>query len=370
MPYTPILNIARLQPLLDELEVLRAEIGALDVPTLLEPWLRQQTEARGAHMSTSIEGNPMTEPEVRELFAGPGASSDRVERENLDYRDGARFARQVADDQSTVFDAGLLRAFHFLAVHTTDRYDSAGQFRNGQNVVRDASGGTAYMPPPPGKVAGRVSDMIAWLQPRLDAPVHPLIRAAVSHLEFVSIHPFDDGNGRTARLLTVHFAARGGWNMRGFVTSEAAFGRNRMRYYDALQRQQGGRYPIAPSPDVTGWCEWVLRRFAIEAATAIGVVTEWGKFLNRLQGSPWARHFGAGSMYLALTGSASRSEYVRANGVSPATAVSHLNFMVQLGIARRIGRGRSTRYVIADDSGAQDIPVEAYEDAIARFPEP
>ena len=368
MPYQPEIDLARLQPLLDTLEQLRREIGALEVPEPLAGWLRERAEAQGAHMSTSIEGNRMTEPEVRELFAREHVGSpDRAERENLDYRDAARFARQVADDVVADIDEGLVRALHFMVERTTDRYGTLGQLRTQQNHVTDGAGRRVYLPPHADEVPRLMSDLIAWLRAKRHE-VHPLVLAAVVHLEFVSIHPFDDGNGRTARSLTSYFAARGNWALRGLVQTEAVFGRDRMRYYEQIQRYQGSSYP-PPTNDATDWCAWVLRGLAIEIATAIGIIQRWNFVRGDMPDVSWARAMGHGYLYLELAGTVSRSNYERVAGVSSATAVSHLNIAVNNGLARRVGRGPATRYVVATNH-AEGFASASYEDALDRFSEP
>ncbi|GMU41623.1 MAG: hypothetical protein AMXMBFR23_24890 [Chloroflexota bacterium] len=366
MAYVPTIDRARLAAPLEELAQLRQELEAVDILEPLARWLRRQVEARGAHMSTSIEGNPMTEAEVQGLFARHRETLDRAERENLDYRDAARFARQVANDFKAEVDAGLIRAMHFLVVRTTYPWDSAAQWRQQQNRVADANGRTVYMPPPPGEVAERMDDLVLWLRTRR-MQEHPLILAAVAHLEFVNIHPFDDGNGRVARALTTYFTEWGGWGLRGFVSSEAVFGRDRQSYYRALA-DAGARYEER-SRDITAWCEWVLRRFSIEVATAVGVVERWRDLFADAPQSAWSSAFVTGYTYLAVNGSASRAEYVAATRLSPATAVKQLNFMVDSGFARRVGQGRATRYVFLDSTAA-DYANDAYAAALERFPEP
>ena len=79
--FQPIIDLARIQPLLDTLEQARRDIEALDVPPALERALQRVTEARGAHMSTRIEGNPMTEEEVRAEFARTTPGTGRAELE-------------------------------------------------------------------------------------------------------------------------------------------------------------------------------------------------------------------------------------------------------------------------------------------------
>jgi Fic family protein len=367
MVFNPRIDESRLAPLISDLASLRQEIGAVDVHPLLTRWLRREVEARGAHMSTSIEGNPMTETEVRELFARHRESVDRAELENLDYRDAARFARQVAGDPTGEVDAGMLRALHYLVVRSTYPLDSSAQWRQHQNRVADASGRTVYMPPPPSEVHRLVDELIEWLMANRRIMPH-LVLAAVAHLEFVNIHPFDDGNGRTARALTTYMLERHGWGLRGFVSSEAAFGRDRAAYYAAL-RALGERYENRTN-DVTDWCIYLFRCFAIEASTALGVVQRWNTFATSSdQQTAGAEDFANGHLYLSLVGSVSRSEYAEALRVSPATAVKQLNLLVERGIARREGRGRATRYRSTDEL-AQRIFDEAYEQALARFPEP
>ncbi|MDA0302648.1 MAG: Fic family protein [Chloroflexi bacterium] len=316
-------------------------------------------------MSTSIEGNLMTEPEVRALFArAHPASADRAERENLDYRDAARFAQQVANDQHADLDEGVVRALHFMVERTTDDYGTPGQYRTEQNQITHA-GRRVYLPPSADDVPRLMRDLVAWLREQR-GELHPLILAAVAHLEFVGIHPFDDGNGRTARALTSYFAARGNWTLRGLVQTEATFGRDRMRYYAELQRYQSPSYP-PPSRDVTDWCVWVLRRYAIEIVTTIGIIQYWNELLARPD--PWGTKFQPGYMYLALSGSASSSEYARAVGISAASAVTQLNLMLESEWVRREGRGRSTRYVYQSDHTALVADV-CYGRAVARLGEP
>ncbi|MDP6605893.1 MAG: Fic family protein, partial [Dehalococcoidia bacterium] len=208
MAFDPKIDFDKLQPLIDSLEEARQEVYALDVPSMLERWLQRFTEARGAHMSTRIEGNPMTEEEVRGIFARPERGSDVAELENLNYRDAVRFARQYADDPSADIDGGFLRALHFVIVREVDRYGSGGRYRFEQNVVRSGQH-DVFRPPPPTDVARLMNDLVTWLRASRGS-VHPLVLAAVAHIEFVNVHPFDDGNGRTARAITAYFLAGGG----------------------------------------------------------------------------------------------------------------------------------------------------------------
>lgn len=336
----PIIDLDRIQPLLEALERARRDIEALDVAPALERALQRVTEARGAHMSTRIEGNPMTEEEVRAEFARTTPGTSRAELENRDYRDAARLARQFANDVDADIDGGLIRALHYLVSRNTDRLDTAGQYRTEANVVRK-SGAVIYQPPPPIEVPRLMADLVVWLREhRRDT--HPAILAAVAHAELVNVHPFDDGNGRTARALTKYFLERGGWHLRGFVSSEQVFGEDIEAYYAAL-RAFGPRYP-GPQVDLTEWVAWFLRGLVAEASAAIGVARTLFAGIREDLRADLSPRLADGLTHLWIAGTMARGEYARVQGVSLPTASGDLKQLETYGYARRVGLGRSTRY--------------------------
>lgn len=343
--FQPTLDLARIQPLLDALEQARRDIEALEVPSALERALQRVTEARGAHMSTRIEGNPMTEEEVRAEFARATPGSGRAELENRDYRDAARFARQIAGDFDADIDGGLIRALHYLVSRNTDTQGTAGQYRTEANVVRK-SGAVIYQPPPPLEVPRLMDDLVAWLREHR-GDTHPAILAAVAHAELVNVHPFDDGNGRTARALTKYFLDRGGWHLRGLVSSEQVFGEDVEAYYAAL-RAFGPRYP-GQDFDLTEWCAWLVgglmapAQFVVEVARNLAWWRELDEAMLEIEGLPRRSTLALQAVF--FTGSTKKGEYAQDAGISPATAASDLGRLVALQYLRRTGAGRSTKYV-------------------------
>lgn len=345
--------MSRLQPLLDTLEEQRRRIEALDVPPLLARWLRRITEARGAHMSTRIEGNPMTEQEVREVFARPERRTDVAEIENLNYRDAVQFASQVAGDSKMTagLDAGLLRALHFLILRDVDRYGTAGQYRTKQNAVRHA-GETIYLPPDPADVGPLMDDLLAWIE-QAQRSAHPLVTAAVAHAEFVNIHPFDDGNGRSGRAITSFLLYRGGWWLRGFVSAEQVFGGDVQAYYAAL-RTFGSKYP-GQRADYTEWVRWFLEGLQRQADTRIAEASGQRidqQALAAIGDTGQRERLATALMYATLFGTVTSREYAAEADVSVATAVSDLNWLVAAGHLERLGSGRATRYVPRGEAAA------------------
>ena len=90
-----------------------------------------------------------------------------------------------------------------------------------------------YTPPESKKLKELISDLIDWLVKEQD--IHPIIRAGLLHYQFVTIHPFTDGNGRTARLLTLLHLYQSGWNFRKSLALDEYYNTDRLNYYKALQ---------------------------------------------------------------------------------------------------------------------------------------
>ena len=107
-------------------------------------------------------------------------------------------------------------------------------YRDGQNVVRDSkSGAIVYLPPESQDVPALMKDLVAWIGDTKDELPCP-IRSAIAHYQFATIHPYYDGNGRTARLLSTLILYVGGYDLGGFYSLEEYYGRNLAGYYKAL----------------------------------------------------------------------------------------------------------------------------------------
>lgn len=346
MSFTPRIRLDELATTLSALAEERQEVEALDVPPLITRWLVRIEEARGAHMSTRIEGNPMTEQQVRDAFERPERRVGRAEIENLNYRDAVRFADQAADDAAADVDGGLMRALHFIIMRGADDYGTAGQYRVEQNVVRDGQGRVLYMPPHETEVRARMDDLVQWLRAER-MRMHPLILAAIAHAEFINVHPFDDGNGRVGRALTSYLLMRSGWRLRGFVRVEQVFGTDVQDYYAQL-RKFGARYPVQ-SVDFTEWVAWFLQ--SLRQRINARVEEEFGWFRGQqvsqfeLSEHGIAQRAATALLYVALFGSATSDDYAGEASVSHATAVADLNALVRVGYLAREGAARATRYI-------------------------
>ena len=142
-----------------------------------------------------------------------------------------------------------------------------GRYRTGQNYVVDRnSGKRVFLPPSPDKIPDLMREFVEWANtsPHLDY-VH---RAGLAHLNFVAIHPFADGNGRTARVLETFLLYKGGFRGEDLISLEEYFGRDTRRYYEAIAGSLGPVY--SPPGDASGWVEYYLRAHVEQAQEALG----------------------------------------------------------------------------------------------------
>lgn len=205
--------------------------------------------------------------------------------------------------------------------------------------------------PPRRGLEKQLDDFIAWFnRSRDDVMLDPLLRAAICHLWFVTLHPFDDGNGRITRALTdLALAQADSQSIRLYAMSASILNR-RADYYRILQETQRGGL------DVTPWLLWFLDVLNDSLEQALASVTRmqnkarfWlihnAAALNAEQTRVLNRLLDGGEQ--GFSEGISASQYQKVAKVSKATATRHLAELVEKGCLEKLpGGGRSTRYQI------------------------
>jgi Fic family protein len=182
----------------------------------------------------------------------------------------------------------------------------------------------------------------------------PLVRAAIAHLCFITLHPFDDGNGRLTRALTDMALAQGDeQSIRLFAMSGAILD-NRKGYYDILEHTQKHAQEVEEKLDVTPWVEWFLSTLLTSVESAITTIDRtlaktafWQRYndtsLSAEQRKVLNRLLDAGPT--GFENGISAAQYQKVAKVSKATATRHLADLVAKGCIEKMpGGGRSTRY--------------------------
>jgi Fic family protein len=217
---------------------------------------------RTVHGSTRIEGNALSDLEVDRLLDGVGAKT-LPRKDTLEVL-GTRSALELVDELAVRADNGLdqrlVREIHRRVLDGQSDLLTPGEYRLGENRVAGADGEIIFTTPPSGDVPELMRRFTDWLEQHANLP-WPVV-AALSHLEFVAIHPFNDGNGRTARALSRFFLVRGGYALDGLVSLDAHLDTYRNDYFAAIRASIGESY--RPGYDATPFVAFILE--AIVAA--------------------------------------------------------------------------------------------------------
>jgi Fic family protein len=206
--------------------------------TLPRTWsghVRRDLEAQAIGASVALEGVPVTVDDVRRILAGDRPASVSQGDASLveGYRDAMRLVLRRADDPHYTWTAEIFRSIH-ERVMAQSWASRAGRLRERQNRLQDSrTGEQVYLPPPIEEVPHLLEDLAAWLaQASSDPPV--LVRAALAHVMTAAIHPFADGNGRTARIVASLVMYRGGLRHPQFTSLEEWWGQHSDDYYEAF----------------------------------------------------------------------------------------------------------------------------------------
>jgi Fic family protein len=243
-----------------EIEAARAVVEQSPLPPTIEAELRQRVRIRATHYSTRIECNLLTLEEAAHIIAQEGATVRGRERDVREVRNYWNALLRVEEwaAQEKPLSEDLIRRLHALVEY--DQRASPTPYRDGQNVIRDsASGGIVYMPPEAADVPALMTGLVNWVnlagQENLPVP----IVAGLAHYQFVAIHPFYDGNGRTARLLATFLLHRGGYGLHGFFSLEEYHARDLEAYYKALAvHPHHNYYEGHAEADLTPWLDYFL----------------------------------------------------------------------------------------------------------------
>ena len=241
-------------PIASALTAIERARGFLEASILSADWIaKMQAQAflLEAHHTTHIEGTHLNLDQSKKLLAGETAAnvdSDDAQ-ELLNYRTAFDFVDDYLCSKGSITE-GLIREIHKLLVEGV-RGNSAqpGKYRTIQNYVANSkTKEVIYTPPPAYEVPILMNQLVDWIQKEKTIP--PVLVSGIAQFQLVHIHPFLDGNGRTARLLSTLSLYRSGYDFKKLFTISEYYDRNRQEYYDALQSVRNHKM------DMTSWLEY------------------------------------------------------------------------------------------------------------------
>ena len=185
-------------------------------PTVLAS-LRETAKLYTTHYSTMIEGNRLTPDQIDAVLKAehfPGKERDEEEVKGY-YAALSRIEAWAA--QRITLSEKNIQTLHALVMGNGRTTVKPTPYRDGQNVIRDArSGAILYLPPEAKDVPLLMDTFVRWIKTQSSTPC-PII-AGIAHYQFATIHPYYDGNGRTARLLTTLILHLNGYDLKGLYS--------------------------------------------------------------------------------------------------------------------------------------------------------
>jgi len=242
------------------MEAARTAVESMVLGPAVENELRRRARLRSTHFSTRIEGNRLTLSEVEEVIEEnrkdfPGRERDVAEVNNY-WKALIQVEKWAARGKD--FTEDLIRRIHCLVMNGVQNRPTP--YRDEQNVIRDsASGALVYLPPEAADLPELMAAMVRWEREAEKKDVPAPIIAGLIHYQFVTIHPYYDGNGRTARLLATFILHRSGYGLKGFLSTEELHARDLEMYYTSLQvHPHHNYYEGRAYVDLTSWLDYFI----------------------------------------------------------------------------------------------------------------
>lgn len=293
--FTPKFNItSNLLTYISRIEAAKALIDHAPLVPAWEAKFRDDALTRTVHYGTKIEGNDLTAEQAQQVVRLSDVVDSRmvVERtgivarerdiqEVINYRNVINWidGQQIASNNSNLLSVDTLNTLHRLTMYHLIDEKYVGHFRDQQVIVRSATDGqVAFRPPVFVEIPYLVTDFFKWLDGPDSAYLHPIFKAAITHYQLVYIHPFIEGNGRTARAMATLVLYVHEYDFKRFFSIEQYFDNDVEKYYEALLSVQQN-----PEKDMTYWLEYFCYGLALEIEKIKGQVMKLSKDLKLKQ---------------------------------------------------------------------------------------
>lgn len=305
--------------------------------------LKQSVLVTSTGASTRIEGSKLSDQNIEKMLRGLSIQkfSNRDEQEVHGYYE---LLQNVFDSwESLVFNENLIKHFHQeLLKYGQKDILHRGEYKKKENAVAMVNNAgesvgilfettKAYLTPK------EMSELIDWTKNALAKNTyHPLLIIANFVVDFLNIHPFEDGNGRLSRILTNLLLLKQGYAYIPYVSHEKLIEDNKPDYYLALRHSQ--KTLRTKKPDLTSWLHFFLNILLTQSQMAIQLLTQTNTeaILSPQQLLVWN--------YLINVSQTTPREISLKTGVPRPTINQVLNKLLDLKMIDRIGQGATTRY--------------------------
>lgn len=293
--------------------------------------------------STRIEGARLSDEDVEKLMRGIAIQkfADRDQQEVQGYFE---LLQNVFDAWKTIqFSESTIKHFHRELLKFVEKDQThCGEYKRKENKVHmiDEAGqskGILFDTTPAYLTPKAMQELVEWTQQALrEGESHPLIIIGHFLVEFLKIHPFEDGNGRLSRILTNFLLLQQGYAFVPYVSHEKLVEDHKPDYYLTLRKSQ--KTLGTDQEDITPWLEFFFRMFLTQSQLAVALLTQEDleRVLSPKQLAVW--------QYLQSVSEATPGDIAKHSKVVRITVNQALTKLLQMKRIERLGMGRSTRY--------------------------
>ena len=322
--------------------------AVVDNAYLVPKWevvLRREALIKNAHASTAIEGNPLSLEQVSELAMGRDIMATRkAKAEVLNYLKVLEDLPVLAED-GKITEKVILKIHRLLTKDVLENPEDSGVYRNRQVVIGNRRTGVITFRPPDTKdVPILMREFVKWLNSKEASETNPVLTAGMSHYEFVRIHPFIDGNGRTARALASLILYLKGFDTKRFFALDDYYDSDRQSYYRALQSVD------SKTLDITEWLEYFTYGVVLQIEKVKERVLSLSSDLKRKQlkgqialTERQMRIVERINDYGHITNKTIREMFK----LSDEGALKEIKKLLSTGVIKAEGKGRNIRYLLA-----------------------
>lgn len=342
--YNPNFSISsKINNLIAEIQEARVKIDSASILPEQEIALRYKATIESVHSSTSIEGNPLNQNQVKQALAGKLNHWERSVIEVTNYKKGWDWVISEAK-QNCPITLDKVLSLHSIVMQDLLPKEKAGHVRPGPIYIVDIEGNKEvlkYTGPEASHVKSLLSELFTWVN-KNPLKLHPVLLAGIFHYEFVSIHPFSDGNGRVTRLLVKLILDQADYDFRGSLVLDKYYWQNQAKYYEALNRTDN--YDDQRVANQDPWLDYYVTGFH-------EIVKDLGEQINLL------RHLSTNQSemrlnpdeiqildYIQQFGQINLRDVLDMRKISERTAQRRLKALLDRGLITKKGDGKNTTY--------------------------
>ena len=316
-----------------------SELNNRNFPHVVLLDMERRARAISAYSSTSIEGNPLPLTDVKRILKNKPEFARDSEKEVLNYNQALIELDNLIKSGQEIFNKKfILKIQQIITTELIEKY-RCGKIRQEPIFVNNPkTRQTVYLPPDHQDVDKLLEELFFYLNKNKNI-IDPLILAGIFHKQFVIIHPFIDGNGRTTRLATKALLAKMGLNTFHLFSFENYYNQNVSRYFEEVG-VSGNYYEIKDKIDFTSWLEYFTDGIIDEL---LRVVKELEKEIVSPE-KELKEHHRKIITYLKKKGYITDKDYSTLTERAKATRILDFKKLISDGIIEKVGKGKATYY--------------------------